>query len=83
MGKGDVDLGWISASTDSLSRSVLEQINEHGRTYCSNEYYMPNDEAEQTRLSITHQAFLRILDGQLTMSRIPANIKRVLDVGTG
>ena len=44
---------------------------------------MPNDEAEQTRLSITHQAFMQILDGQLTMSRIPADIKRVLDVGTG
>lgn len=83
MGKGDTDNGCISASTDSLSRSVLEQIEENGRTYCSNDYYMPNDDAEQTRLSITHQAFLQILDGQLTMSRIPANIQRVLDVGTG
>lgn len=44
---------------------------------------MPNDEAEQTRLSITHQAYMQILDGQLTMSRIPIDISRVLDVGTG
>lgn len=44
---------------------------------------MPNDEAEQTRLTITHQAFIQILDGQLTMSRIPADTQRVLDVGTG
>ena len=83
VGRDDADIGLIRASTDSLSHSVLEEIDENGRTYCSDDYYMPNDEAEQTRLSITHQAFLQILDGQLTMSRIPADIKRVLDVGTG
>ena len=44
---------------------------------------MPNDETEQTRLSITHQAYMQILDGQLTMSRIPIDISRILDVGTG
>lgn len=71
------------ASTESLGGSVLDQVNEHGRSYCSRDYYMPNDEAEQTRLSITHQAFMQILDGQLTMSRIPADIRRVLDIGTG
>ena len=72
------------ASTESLTGSFLEQQHvEHGRTYCSNDYYMPNDEAEQTRLAITHQAFLQILDGQLSMARIPANVTRVLDIGTG
>ena len=79
----DADADPFSASTASLSGSFLEQIEEHGRTYCSADYYMPNDEAEQTRLSITHQAFMQILDGQLTMSRIAPDIKRVLDVGTG
>ena len=44
---------------------------------------MPNDEAEQTRLAITHQAFLQILDGQLSFTRIPANAKRILDIGAG
>ena len=44
---------------------------------------MPNDEAERTRLSITHQAYMQILHGQLTMSRISTDISRILDVGTG
>ena len=44
---------------------------------------MPHDDAEQTRLAVTHQAFLQILDGQLSMARIPANVTRVLDIGTG
>lgn len=44
---------------------------------------MPNDEAEQTRLSITHQAFLQILDMQLTFTRILPTVTRILDIGTG
>ena len=44
---------------------------------------MPNDEAEQTRLTIAHQAHLPILDGRLTASHIPQNTRRVLDVGAG
>lgn len=44
---------------------------------------MPNDDQEQTRLAITNQAFLLILDGQLTMARIPQDVKRILDIGTG
>ena len=56
---------------------------EHGRRYCNDNYYLPNDEAEQTRLSIIHQAFLSLLDGQLYMSRVPQDTKRILDIGTG
>lgn len=44
---------------------------------------MPNDDEEQTRLAITHQAFLSILDGQLTLIHNPQHIKRILDIGTG
>lgn len=67
-----------------MTGSFLEQQRiENGRTYCSDDYYMPNDEAEQTRLSITHQAFLQILDGQLCMTRVPTNVTRILDIGTG
>ena len=44
---------------------------------------MPNDDTEQTRLAIAHQAFLLCLDGQLTTVRIPQDVKRILDVGTG
>lgn len=44
---------------------------------------MPNDDTEQTRLAIAHQAFLLILDGQLTLAHIPRTAKRILDIGTG
>jgi SAM-dependent methyltransferase len=44
---------------------------------------MPNDQSEQTRLSIVHQIYLLILDGQLTKSPLPPDITHVLDVGTG
>ena len=72
------------ASTQSVTGSFIERrVLENGRTYCSHDYYMPNDEAEQTRLAITHQAFLQILDSQLSFTRIPANVTRILDIGTG
>lgn len=70
-------------STKSLTGSVIEQYFENGRRYCSQTYYMPNDDEEHTRLAITHQAFLAILDGKLTMSRVPAGVTRILDIGTG
>lgn len=45
---------------------------------------MPNDDAEQTRLNIIHQAFLLLLDGELTKAPIPRDRPcRILDVGTG
>lgn len=44
---------------------------------------MPNDEAEQTRLAIAHQAYLLALDDQLTLGLIPRSAKRILDIGTG
>ena len=44
---------------------------------------MPNDEAEQTRLAIAHQAYLPALDDQLTLNLIPRSAKRILDIGTG
>lgn len=44
---------------------------------------MPNDDEEQTRLAITHQAFLHILGEELTMARVSENVERILDIGTG
>ena len=70
-------------STKSLTGSVFDQITENGRGYANNTYILPNDEAEQTRLAIFHQAFLLLLQGQLTLSRVSNNVGRILDVGTG
>ena len=44
---------------------------------------MPNDDAEQTRLAIAHQAYLLALDSKLTLGLIPRPAKRILDIGTG
>lgn len=44
---------------------------------------MPNDDEEQTRLAIAHQAYLPILGGQLTLAHIPSGARRILDIGTG
>ncbi|RFU75650.1 hypothetical protein TARUN_6585 [Trichoderma arundinaceum] len=50
--------------------------------YCR-EYYMPNDELEQLRLTLLHQVFLHILDGELTLAPLEEPPTHVLDVGTG
>ena len=44
---------------------------------------MPDDEAEQTRLAVAHQAYLPALNDQLTVGLIPRSAKRILDIGTG
>lgn len=59
-------------------------VFENGRRYCNDSYAMPNDEAEQTRLNILHQACLLLLDGELTKTPLPRHApSRVLDIGTG
>lgn len=44
---------------------------------------MPNDEAEQTRLNITHQVCLILLDGNLINVPLAKKTARILDIGTG
>ena len=70
-------------STKSLTESILIQSCENGRRYCNETYFMPNDDTEQTRLSILHQVYLMLLGGELTTVPSPRRIQRVLDVGTG
>jgi SAM-dependent methyltransferase len=53
----------------------------HGRRYCG-EYYMPNDEDEQTRQNMLHQVQLYLLQGRLTTAPLQ-NPTKILDVGTG
>ncbi len=77
----DADL--FRNSTKSITGSVIEEHFENGRRYCTETYFMPNDEAEQTRLAIAHQAYLPALDDQLTLGLIPRSAKRILDIGTG
>ncbi|KAL9601705.1 MAG: hypothetical protein Q9219_002316 [cf. Caloplaca sp. 3 TL-2023] len=73
------------SSTKSLSvdASAFDYMLENDRTYADQHYFMPCDEEEQTRLAITHQCFISILNGQLSFQNIPRSAKRILDIGTG
>ncbi|ODA82610.1 hypothetical protein RJ55_01118 [Drechmeria coniospora] len=71
----------IAASTRSIWVPDLDYRDIHGRRY-AREYYMPNDEIEQLRLSLQHQVFLHLLDGELTCVELN-DPTFVLDVGTG
>ncbi|CAI4219542.1 unnamed protein product [Parascedosporium putredinis] len=71
----------LAASTRSLVERYLDYNEENGRRYCGT-YYMPNDEIEQTRLYLSHQVLLHMLDGE--PSTVPlVNPKLILDIGTG
>ncbi|RCI13771.1 hypothetical protein L249_7988 [Ophiocordyceps polyrhachis-furcata BCC 54312] len=70
-----------AASTRSLWVPDLDYRDIHGRRYCR-EYYMPNDEIEQLRLSLQHQVFVHLLQGEMTCVPLQ-NPKYILDVGTG
>lgn len=67
----------------SLSDSILESYTENGRQYANDDYHLPNDDVEETRLGILHQAYLLLLGNQYTTARIPDLVERILDIGTG
>ncbi|KAF2756164.1 S-adenosyl-L-methionine-dependent methyltransferase [Pseudovirgaria hyperparasitica] len=70
-------------STRSLRSEDLSVVNENGRAYPNDTFFMPCDSQEQTRLSILHRVFLNALGGQLTTAPLPSTIERILDVGSG
>ncbi|KAI5459962.1 S-adenosyl-L-methionine-dependent methyltransferase [Mariannaea sp. PMI_226] len=71
----------VAASTRSLWVQELDYRDLYGRRYCR-EYYMPNDEIEQLRLSLQHQVFAHVLEGNYTLAPIQ-NPSHILDIGTG
>ncbi|KAL4760272.1 class I SAM-dependent methyltransferase [Aspergillus foveolatus] len=80
----DADSDGISIkSTKSFEARNIEYVLEHGRRYCNDTYFMPNDEAEQTRLNITHQMCMIIFDGSLINVPLVKQTARILDIGTG
>ncbi|KAL2823996.1 S-adenosyl-L-methionine-dependent methyltransferase [Aspergillus cavernicola] len=70
-------------STKSFEAQNIEYVLENDRRYCNDTYFMPNDEAEQTRLNITHQIGLILLDGNLINVPLVKKTPRILDIGTG
>ncbi|KOS18886.1 Phosphoethanolamine N-methyltransferase [Escovopsis weberi] len=69
------------ASTRSLWERELDYSYFENRRY-GGEYFMPNDEVEQVRLTLVHQLLLQALDNEITVLDLP-DPTHVLDVGTG
>ncbi|TVY93811.1 Secondary metabolism regulator [Lachnellula willkommii] len=68
-------------STRSLYDYDIPYTTLYHRRYCK-DYYMPNDEEEQTRTQILHGVFLFMLDQKLTTVPLD-NPQKILDIGTG
>ncbi|KAF3482146.1 uncharacterized protein GIQ15_04905 [Arthroderma uncinatum] len=75
-----------SSTTASLTSSIMKYTYEHGRRYHKYQegrYLLPNDEKEQEHMDILAHLFRLVLGGRLFLAPIPADIRRVLDIGTG
>lgn len=71
-------------STLSLSTSTFDYHYAHGHRYHRDgQSLLPNDETEQDRLDLQHHIFKLVLDGELTLTKLPQTTQRILDVGTG
>ncbi|GKU09410.1 unnamed protein product [Fusarium langsethiae] len=79
----------VDDRTTCISSSILQYRLENGRTYHGykdGKYNVPNDEQENERLDLQHALFLRTFDDNLGFAPPndpDANVKHVLDVGTG
>ena len=73
------------SSTYSLTDSILDYRNLHGRTYQSSrttEYWGPNDDHQNDGLDIAHH-FITMLLGDKLYEAPLVNPTAILDVGTG
>ncbi|CAM1502203.1 Fc.00g041870.m01.CDS01 [Cosmosporella sp. VM-42] len=73
------------SETASATSSILDYKYENGRryhAYRAGQYLLPNDEAEQERLDMTHHVFLLSLKGALCATKLD-NPHSILDIGTG
>ncbi|KJZ68996.1 hypothetical protein HIM_11612 [Hirsutella minnesotensis 3608] len=83
---GSADSGYNEQPLDdhlSLTSVDLEYEWCYGRRYhSSGTYIYPNDEEEQERLNVVHEAYL-LLHGSLFSSPIDLAGRSILDIGTG
>ncbi|KJZ71429.1 hypothetical protein HIM_09153 [Hirsutella minnesotensis 3608] len=83
---GSADSGYNEQPLDDhLSMRSVDPDYEwcHGRRYhSSGTYIYPNDEEEQERLNVIHEAHL-LLHGSLFLSSIDLAGRSILDIGTG
>ncbi|OCK73237.1 methyltransferase family protein [Lepidopterella palustris CBS 459.81] len=75
-----------ASSTRSITASIREYREIHGRTYSNfktTDYWGPNDETQNEQLDIGHHMLSLLLDNKLFLAPIGSNPQKVLDVGTG
>ncbi|KAJ4863115.1 methyltransferase domain-containing protein [Trichoderma breve] len=75
-----------ASSTASLSESIYDHRQIHGRTFQhskTTEYWGPNDDRQNNGLDISHHFITMLLGDQLYEAPIKEPPTRVLDVGTG
>ena len=63
----------VSTYTETLRSSLLENVEENGRSYHKyhdGSYILPADEQEQKRLDIQHEMFMRTFDRKLVLAPI-------------
>lgn len=78
----------LSIYTQSLRSSVLQGVTENGRKYHSyravSNYLAPEDDQEQDRLELQHEAFRINLKNDLLLAPVKyEDVKEVLDLGAG
>ncbi|CCE32552.1 uncharacterized protein CPUR_06412 [Claviceps purpurea 20.1] len=85
---GDSALSQDQSSTTSITSTILEYRQLHGRTYHSDKfrttYFVPNDDQQLESLDLCHHYLTILFDDQLFLAPLEKDkIHRVLDVGTG
>ncbi|KAL7267605.1 hypothetical protein RUND412_009805, partial [Rhizina undulata] len=78
----------FESDVTSLVSSAKKYVFENGRRYHGfkeGKYVLPNDEAEQDRMDLTHHCCLMMLGGELFVCPVGKQTipQRILDVGTG
>ncbi|RSM04357.1 hypothetical protein CDV31_010059 [Fusarium ambrosium] len=79
------DDGSIVSSTASLSESIFDYRNLHGRTFQNSkttEYWGPNDDRQNNGLDIAHHFMVMLKNDRLFDAPV-THMSKVLDVGTG
>ncbi|KAK0649077.1 UMTA protein [Cercophora newfieldiana] len=76
----------VRDSTTSITASLYEYRELHGRTYQSSkttEYWAPNDQKHISAFDVAHQWLTMMLSDKLYAAPIPPNPSHILDIGTG
>ncbi|OBR14510.1 methyltransferase domain-containing protein [Colletotrichum higginsianum IMI 349063] len=74
----------FTSSTASVSDSIREYRELHGRSFTQKtEYWGPNDEQQNDALDFNHFWLTNFFDGRLFLAPIGDNPQNILDIGTG